>query len=172
MKFILRTLVAVSVLIVAGNTFAQSLILSNTASVKVTVNIAYVKDVPNSFGKTVGEVKKGITFKIVEIKDPWVKVSYNNSFGWINKTAFADRKSFVSYKGEVKSEITTTTAAARSITSAMITGLNLNVFIGYKEVNGELNFSALEAIETDQSNVDPLVKYTDFRKTGKLGEYK
>jgi hypothetical protein len=48
----------------------------------------------------------------------------------------------------------------------------LNVFIGYKEINNKLNFAALEEMETSQSNADPLIKYTDFRKSGKLGEFK
>jgi hypothetical protein len=162
------------VLFSIGGIFSQTAPVLNISSrVKVNVTVAYVKDSPNSFGKTIAQVNKGTTLKILEIKDPWLRVSLNDSTeGWVNKIAFADRKSFVSYNGEIKAEITTTTAASRSISTAMVSGINSKLFASYKDVRKDLNFASLDEIESSQSNTDPMKKYLDFRRSGKLGEFK
>lgn len=141
--------------IIAGLILWGSVTLAVAAkTMQVGVKSAPLRASAAPFAKIVTELRYGDTVEVVEESGAWVRVRFKTATGWMHRTVLAARVAALKAgQGDVQS-----TASKDELTLAG-KGFNAQVESEYRQQNQQLDFAAIDRMETSRSQPEQMARF-------------
>ncbi|HAR63969.1 MAG: hypothetical protein DKM50_12995 [Candidatus Margulisiibacteriota bacterium] len=162
----IKKVIFVVMLVIAFNINAYSEEKIKAKKVYVFSKNAQLLQEQSSKSKVLSDLTKGQELQVIEIKDMWIKVSYDSKTGWINKYLVSESMPSKE-KADVESMKINLKKEARRRASAYSTAASTRGLVDGKSTTRSVNADLEAVMKMEDQKVSPN-EVKNFIKEGKL----